>query len=304
MLLTSGDAAYQLEMAQATHLTRQIECYARIAGDARSIAFAAGGGIAALTHRRLGRRFNHVAGFAMGTRVGPETLLSLEQSYAQRGLPVEIDLCPHADPSALTELSARGYAVRAFSNIYACKLADLDLPPATACAMSGDIEIRVGASHDIAQTDIGRFGMMYFDADQFEAQSVAAFADPLHTRPLAPVEALAKVARARRDTLLFCASIEGEIAGTAALSLIDSPSGRVAQLYLASTLPAYRGRGVYGALLRARLAVARDEGYEMACLTIDSTEVCARCVERAGLRLAYTRSNFVRYPAPVPMGAS
>ncbi|MEJ0002799.1 MAG: GNAT family N-acetyltransferase [Pararobbsia sp.] len=301
MLLTSGDAAYQLEMAQATHLTRQIECYARIAGDARSIAFAAGGGIAALTHRRLGRRFNHVAGFAMGTRVGPETLLSLEQSYAQRGLPVEIDLCPHADSSALNGLSVRGYAVRAFSHIYACKLADLGLPVAAACAASGDIEIRIGAPHDIARTEAGRFGMTYFDVDQFEARSIAALADPLRARPRVPYEALAKVARARRDTLLFCASIEGEIAGTAALSLIDSPSGRVAQLYLASTLPAWRGRGVYGALLKARLAVARDEGYEVACLTIDSGEVSARCVERAGLRLAYTRSTFVRYPARAPV---
>ena len=294
MLLTSGDTAYQLEMTEATHLTRQVECYARVAGDTQSVAFAAAGGIAALTHARLGRRFNHVAGFAMRTPTCMEELETLEQRYAERGLPVEIDLCPHADQTALRALSARGYAIRDFRNVYACALACFE----PLAASNGAIEIRNAAQQGEVSASATGSGMTYFDANQFVVQSVAASTDALRPRPLAIVESLAKVARARADTLLFSAWIDGQVAGTATLSLIDSPFGRVAQLCLASTLPAFRGRGVYGALLNARLTAARDEGYEIAGVTLDTTEHTGSYAERAGFRLAYTRPTFVRFPPP------
>jgi GNAT superfamily N-acetyltransferase len=292
MLLTSGDTAFQLEMTEATHLTRQVECYARVAGDTKSVVFAAAGGIAALTHASLGRRFNHVAGFAMRTPACPDELQALEQRYADRGLPVEIDLCPHADQTALRALSARGYTIRDFTNVYACALSDFE----PSYALDSAIEVRMAAQQDEVGAAAPRSGVM-FDENQFVAQSVAASADPLRSRPRAIVESLAKIARARADTLLFSAWIDEQVAGTATLSLIDSPFGRVAQLCLACTLPAFRGRGVYGALLDARLAAARDEGYEIACVTLDATERSAQCVERAGFQLAYTRPTFVRFPS-------
>lgn len=293
MLLTSGDTAYQLEMAEATHLTRQIECYARLAGDTTSVAFPVAGGIAALTHAGLGRRFNRVAGFAMGARTSSDDLRAIEPRYAQRGLPVEIDLCPHADPSALGALSTRRYAISGFTNVYACALTNLAAPALGV----PDVEVRTAIPDNALLPRPPRSGTTFFEASEFVAQSVAVCAEPVGAPPRTLVESLAKVARARADTLLFSAWIGDEVAGTATLSLIDSPFGRVAQLRLASTLPAYRGRGVFSTLLGARLAAAKAAGYEIACVTTEAAQACGRTIERVGFQLAYTRPTFVRDPA-------
>jgi GNAT superfamily N-acetyltransferase len=298
MLLTSEDTAYQLEMAEATHLTRQIECYARLAEDTTSVALPVAGGIAALTHAQLGRRFNRVAGFAMGMSASDEDLRLLEPRYAQRGLPVEIELCPHAHPSALEALSARRYAVSGFTSVYVCALTDITQPAHT----EPDIHVRV-AVPDAAQLLCPlRESMAGFEASEFVAQSVAVCADSAFQASLGPVESQAEVARARADTLLFSAAVGDEVAGIATLSLIDSPYGRVAEFRLAHTLAGYRGRGIFSSLLATRLAIAKEAGYEVACVTVDASHACTRTIERAGFQLAYTRPVFVRYPEPHEAG--
>jgi GNAT superfamily N-acetyltransferase len=294
MLLTSEDTAYQLEMAEATHLTRQIECYARLAEDTTSVALPVAGGIAALTRAELGRRFNHVAGFAMGACASTDDLRALEPWYAERGLPVEIDLCPHAHPSARDALSARHYMLRGFTSVYVCALTRLE----RAARREPDVEVRTAIPHNAALPCPPEIGLSSFEASEFVAQSIAVCSHAVETRSTRVVESLAEVASARSDTLLFSAWIDGVVAGTATLSLIDSPHGRVAQFRLASTLAAYRGRGVFSALLAARLAVAREAGYEVGCVTVDATQACARTIERAGFQLAYTRPTFIRYPSP------
>jgi GNAT superfamily N-acetyltransferase len=293
MLLTSEDTAYQLEMAEATHLTRQIECYARLAEDTASVALPVAGGIAGLTRAELGRRFNHVAGFAMGACASTDDLRALEPWYAERGLPVEIDLCPHAHPSALDALSARHYVLQGFTSVYVCALTNLEQPP----RLEPDVEVRTAGSRHAALPCPPQVGMSHFEPSQFVAQSIAVCSHAIETRSTRVVESLAQVAHARSDTLLFSAWIDDVVAGTGTLSLIDSPHGRVAQFRLASTLAAYRGRGVFSALLAARLAVAREAGYEIGCVTVDATQACARTIERAGFQLAYTRPTFIRYPA-------
>lgn len=294
MLLTSEDTAYQLEMAEATHLTRQIECYARLAEDTTSVALPVAGGIAALTHAELGRRFNRVAGFAMGVSTSDEDLRLLEPRYAQRGLPVEIELCPHAHPSALEALSARHYAVCGFTSVYVCSLTHI----ARAVRTEPDIDVRVAVPDTATLLCPLREGRGSFEASEFVARSVAVCADSISLPSFGPVESQAEVARARADTLLFSAAIGDEVAGTATLSLIDSPYGRVAEFRLAHTLAGYRGRGVFSSLLATRLAIAREAGYEIACVTVDASHACTRTIERAGFQLAYTRPAFVRYPEP------
>ncbi|CAB3790285.1 GNAT family N-acetyltransferase [Pararobbsia alpina] len=293
MLLTSEDTAYQLEMAEATHLTRQTECYARLAEDRSSVALPVAGGIAALTRPALGRQFNHVAGFAMGACACADDLRALEPRYAQRGLPVEIELCPHAHPSALGALSERHYAIQGFTSVYVCALTSLE----PSVRNEPDIEVRTAIPDNASLPCPLLSGMNAFQANEFVAQSVAVCANPVEARCPIPVESLAKIASARSDTVLFSAWIGNEVAGIATLSLIDSPYGRVAQFRHAHTLTACRGRGVFTSLLAARLAVAREAGYEIACVTVDAAQACARTIERVGFQLAYTRSIFVRHPA-------
>jgi GNAT superfamily N-acetyltransferase len=160
-----------------------------------------------------------------------------------------------------------------------------------------DVEVRAAMPDSASLPRPPRGGLNDFEANEFVAQSVAVCENPVETRSPVLVESLAKVARARSDTMLFSAWVGDEVAGTATLSLIDSPYGRVAQFRLARTLAVYRGRGVFSALLAARLAIAREAGYEIACVTVDAAQTCARTIERAGFQLAYTRPTFIRYPA-------
>jgi GNAT superfamily N-acetyltransferase len=93
---------------------------------------------------------------------------------------------------------------------------------------------------------------------------------------------------------LFIARVDNKIAGSAALASIKTSDGGVAHLYLDSTLPGYRGRGVQQALIQARLREALRRGLSLATTIARVGDGSARNAERAGLRIAYTTSIFTR----------
>ncbi len=88
----------------------------------------------------------------------------------------------------------------------------------------------------------------------------------------------------------YLARADGEPAGGAALSILDGIAG----IYGASTLPAFRNRGVQTSLLRVRLSRAAAEGCELAMTVTQPGSRSQRNVERLGFRVVYTRSKFVR----------
>ncbi len=53
----------------------------------------------------------------------PEDLDALEAFYSSRGCEACVRVCPHADASLVRLLGERGYALRAFMDVYACLLA-------------------------------------------------------------------------------------------------------------------------------------------------------------------------------------
>ncbi len=74
-------------------------------------------------------------------------------------------------------------------------------------------------------------------------------------------ERLAELLKKPRPTVqLFVARFDGEVAGSAA-TCVRADAG---YLMGANVLEAHRGRGVYRALLEARLAALRDEGISLA----------------------------------------
>jgi GNAT superfamily N-acetyltransferase len=85
---------------------------------------------------------------------------------------------------------------------------------------------------------------------------------------------------------LYLARVEGEAAGAAVLTIDDG----LGQLANASTLPEYRGRGVQTALIARRLADAAASGCELACSSAVFGSTSQRNLERAGLRVAYTKA--------------
>jgi GNAT superfamily N-acetyltransferase len=271
VILTSPDVARAIEDAEARHLRLQVETWRTLQGnDAHVVEI--GSGVAAFTEPLFGRKLNHVTGLGMDEAVDPATLAALESAYAARGLGVEIDLCPHAVPSLLAQLAARGYAVNAFSNTYARRLDDV----APAAPPEPGIEVLQGPDADTL----------------FVEASVAGFSVQAHDRPRELLAALARIAHARDDTALFVARIDGQVAGSAGLSVAETPAGRIGELYIASTLPAFRGRGVQSVLLRARLRAAKAAGCALAVVMARPANASARNTERTGFRLAYTKATF------------
>lgn len=92
------------------------------------------------------------------------------------------------------------------------------------------------------------------------SHSIAGFEVQAVRRPPILLAALAKVAVARADTMLFAARLDGCLGGTAAMSVVVSSVGKIAHLYIASTHLPHRGRGIQLALIRSRLAAAQQAG--------------------------------------------
>jgi GNAT superfamily N-acetyltransferase len=270
VVLTSPGVAAAIEAAEAHHLRQQVLTW-RTSGSADAHVVEIAGGVAAFTEPLFGRKLNHVTGLGMGGPVDPAALAALESAYGARGLGVEIDLCPHAVPGMLPLLAGRGYAVNAFSNTYARTLDDIP-------GRSDGIEMLEGADAD---------GL-------FVEASIAGFSLQAQKRPRDLLQALARIARARDDTALFVARLDGRLAGSAGLSVAETPLGPIGELYIASTLPEFRGRGVQTALLRARLAAARAAGCALAVVMARPANTSARNSERAGFRLAFTKATFAR----------
>jgi len=273
MLLTSREMAQRLEEADVLHVTRQIEACTRLFPDNKSITVPIGNGVAAITQPALGRKFNRIIGYGMGVSVSEKDLANVEDLFTKSGIDTGISLCPLADPSALELLASRGYRVTGLLNNHVRVLTDEDLE-----------EVKVEGV-EISRLPAER-------AQEFPDWSVAGFRDDGKTELL--LDTLAKTAVLRADTSLYIASLDGKVAGTATLALIETSRGGVAHLCIDSTLPEFRGRGIQTALLKARLADARKAGYEIASVGARPGNGSCRNIERAGFSLAYTKIWFVK----------
>jgi GNAT superfamily N-acetyltransferase len=90
---------------------------------------------------------------------------------------------------------------------------------------------------------------------------------------------------ANASSRLYLAEVDGVPAAAGALVL-----GEVANLANASTLPEFRGRGLQSALIRARISAAAAVGSELVCSGASWASQSQRNLERAGLRIAYTKT--------------
>ncbi|MCC6931003.1 MAG: GNAT family N-acetyltransferase [Gemmatimonadaceae bacterium] len=196
---------------------------------------------------------------------------ALEDFFQSRGAGVFHEVSPLAHPSLLETLRARRYHPIELSTVLHLPLGGSATPAAGLRAPSPGLTTRrVGGDELAAWTETSALGWG-------ETPELGSF-----------VREYGATLGAARGVSCFVAELDGRMIAAGALSV----QGDIALLAGASTIPAWRGRGAQGALLRARLEHARGVGCELAMMAAapGSTSQCN--AERAGFRVAYTRTKW------------
>ncbi len=213
-------------------------------------------------------------GLAMGL-TGPVTAADLDAMEAhllQGGPgPLQLEVCPFVDPSLPALLAARGYRLEEWQLAWTCDVpVQLLDPPRPADEALLVRRARAGEEETFFRTVMAGF---------FESEHVAEDALAL-MRPTAHAE--------RHE--LFLAFLGDEPIGGGALSWANG----IALINGSGVRPAFRRRGAQGALLRARLARARELGCEVAYSTTFPGTASRRNMERHGFRVAYPKVVMLR----------
>ena len=274
-LFAGTDLAERIENAERTLISEAAQAAARRSPDGRCFALPLAGGVAAWAGE--GSPLNKVAGIGFGGALDEAELTAIEQAYAERGSPVQVELSTAGDPSIGALLTRRGYILVGFENVLALALA-----PGREAVIAKAVEIRDSPDSEF---------------DLWLDLVVTGFASP-DTQGVASHEEFPRevIASAMRDCMAangFVRSLalhDGTPAGGGSLRL----HAGVAQLCGAATLPALRRRGVQSSLLEARLAQAAAAGSDVAVVTTQPGSKSQQNVQRQGFELVYARAILVR----------
>ena len=178
---------------------------------------------------------------------------------------VHHEISPMADDSLWPLLTKRGYTPIEFTSILY-----RELPEYAQGEHAGNLEVRaVGAADTETLIRVNQEGW----------GNVAGIGD---------LGDLVRTMSSAAGVRSLIAWSEGEPIAAASLNI----QGRIALLAGACTIPEARGRGAQRALLEARLRLARALGCEVACMGAQSGSGSQRNAERAGFRIAYTRTKW------------
>ncbi|KAI4760965.1 hypothetical protein E4T52_04323 [Aureobasidium sp. EXF-3400] len=253
---------HSLARAETIHRERQVLALQSQGYTIKNIA----GSTTILSPPEFGRKINHTYGFALSGKAAPDDLRAIEAVYEQHGVRPDFDMCEFADSTGFDLLSDH-YTITGSLCEYQQSLSDFQVP----ATLGSSIDISILGPKD---------------HDTFIQASVDGFRSG--GRPVELLKALAESAAARSDTILFSASIDGELVGTAAMAMIETPDNKIVVLFIDSCLPSARGKGVQKALLLERLRIARDQGFETACATAREGSISARNMEKIGFRKGYS----------------
>ncbi len=267
--------AERIERVEAQLIALASESAGRRRADTTGFVLRIAGGVASFAE--TGSPFNKIAGLGFHGLPSAADLDRVEQAFAARGEPVQIELAHLADPTIGELLTGRGYRLVGFENVLGLALRDEPeriMPPG--------IEVRPGGDDFEAWLDVVVDGVAHPDT-----QGVPTHED----FPRDVVEKAERdfIAAGVRPYLALC---DGAVAGGGSLHLADG----VAQLTGAATAPEHRRRGVQTALLAARLADAAAAGCDVAVVTTQPGSKSQQNVQRRGFDLLYTRAILLKRP--------
>ncbi len=179
-----------------------------------------------------------------------------------------METCPLADATLIEHYRERGYHVSEFSNVMVRPVGGF-----SSDSSEKGIAIQKAAANEI---DLWTLTVAQGFAEHFPV-----------TQELLDVM---RMFASGKNAECYLARIDGRVAGGATLAV----RGRIAGLFGASTLPAFRRRGVQTALLHTRMRRAAEQGCELAMSLAQPGSASQRNITRQGFQTLYTRVKFER----------
>jgi hypothetical protein len=189
-----------------------------------------------------------------------------EDFFVSRGARAEHEVSPFAGAPALDLLCARGYRPIEVSSVLCQRIAHISPEPPQ------DVRVRViGPDEGPLWTDVCVRGWSHG-----------------HPELVDFLQDIGTISTAREDSSCFLAEIDGIPGAAGVLCVHDG----IALFGGATTVPELRRRGLQAALLHERMRVACDKGCDLAMIVAPPGSDSQRNAERAGFRVAYTRTKW------------
>lgn len=225
-----------------------------------------------MTRGTPGAWINSAVGLLDGAGVDDDAIDGLIAWYARAGIEPRLDVTPYLAREVLRRLAERGFVTRLFELQLFKPLDELAPGP----RVDGLVieELDRGDEDAVRRcAALGADGFATPGTPGWDAEQALALRTTRHPRV---VSLLAR----RGDELVGCAQME--------------VSGRIVGLFGATVVPSARRLGIQGALLTARLELARARGAEVATIGSDPSSPTERNVRRLGFQVAYTLATLVR----------
>ena len=261
MIFPSLSLAQRLERHDLWNSQEHIRTQAQLYPETGAVTLPIGGGLAVFAGVKA--PLSGLYGLGLWEPVTPAHLDGAEAFFHSRGakMEMEVEICPFADASFARLLMRRGYTIHDYMNTYVRETDGLIpepyLPP--------------GANMRTATVEEARqwYEIKGEGGDWAEPDGISFM--------------LIRTVQ-KADTQLFMIWMDGQPVSAGALEMHEG----VAALMAASTLPAYRGRGLQTALLQARLSAAKAAGCDLVLVHSRPGTVSQRNILRTGFQLVYT----------------
>jgi GNAT superfamily N-acetyltransferase len=276
MLFASTALAARIERAEARLVGDAAAAAIRRRPEGRCFATPLAGGVAA--YASPGSPLNKVAGLGFAAAPSAAELDAVERAYAERGVPVQVEISSLAEPGLAALLTRRGYALVNVENVLGRPL------PVEYQPLPEGIIVTESTESERA-TWLALMIEGFAVSDPQGVPSHESFAKDELERVMDDMAEAEGFVR-------YLATRAGEAAGGASHRIFEG----IAQLCGAATLPGHRRHGVQTALLAVRLLVASRAGCDVAIVTTQPGSKSQENVQRRGFELLYTRAILVRDP--------
>jgi GNAT superfamily N-acetyltransferase len=238
-----------------------IETVRRLRPEIGAAGIEVAGGLVAFTG--VDSPLSQAVGIGSSAAVTDDEIARVADFYESRGATPRVFVTPLADPSLGRALAAAGYAPSEYENVLA----------------SDDF-----GSHALRDDRIA----IATDLDAWARASAQAFTDRETLEP--GDELIATIIASSEGVCPLEARDGAAVAATAAMDLRNGCAG----LFAGSTMPGFRGRGWHVAMIRDRIARARDAGARLMRATARPASTSERNFQRCGFVTLYTRALWER----------